>query len=74
MVFVEGEVRVVTSTTFTRKDGASVRVQHVVLLGSDGLVASGYVPVTWKVSAGDVVRWRVVSAALRSGVYRFWCS
>jgi hypothetical protein len=74
MVHVEGEVRVVCPTTLTRKDGSQVRVQHVVLMGPDGLLASGYVPVGWKVAVGDQVRWQVVSAALRSRVYRFWCS
>jgi plastocyanin len=74
MVYVEGEVRVVNATTLTRKDGSQIRVQHVVLMGPDGLLASGYVPLAWKVSVGDQVRWQVVSAAMRSRVYRFWAS
>jgi len=74
MVYVEGEVRVINPTTLTRKDGSQVRVQHVVLLGSDGLLASGYVPIGWKVGVGEIVRWQVMSAAMRSRVYRFWCS
>jgi len=74
MVYVEGEVRVVCPTTLTRRDNTQIKVQHVVLMDGDGRVASGYVPVGWKVQVGDRVRWQVVSASVRSRIYRFWCA
>ena len=74
MVYIEGEVMVVRATSLVRKDRTEIRVQHVVLLGTDGTMASGYVPIDWKVELNKKVRWPVVSASLRSRVFRFWCS